>query len=50
MLLTLDAGNTNTVIGLYADKASTKAGAVKASSSIGGCRQKPNAPPTNTPC
>ena len=27
MLLTLDAGNTNTVIGLYADKASTKAGA-----------------------
>src|SRR5688572_18028585 len=27
MLLTLDAGNTNTVIGLYADTASTKAGA-----------------------
>ena len=27
MLLTLDAGNTNTVIGLYADEASTKTGA-----------------------
>ena len=27
MLLTLDAGNTNTVIGLYTDAASTKMGA-----------------------